>query len=512
MLRPPTKERLGLLVAAWLAAAACSGCGSGAGTPTSGAALGVNDHPEQPIGSDGEPAFNRAIDRAVLNRMQSAGVGMVRVPVPWFWIEPKTNRIDWHYVHRVDDYVQAASERGMRILMTVGGPPCWATSFPRATCGRGYVGTPGPTYPPRMLSGLTRYSAFVARRWGSHLAGIEVLNEPDHPQHLFLRAPGEVGLAKAYAAQVKATYRGVKRVAPAIPVVAGALAGSDGKFLQRLYDQGIQRFSDAISIHPYNVRFGNQFSAWPDPHRRSGDGRRYSFSAGIPWIHRIMVRNGDAAKPLWLTEFGFPTCAPSPLCLDQTTQARYLGESLKMLRRWPYVKVALAHEAHDSTSDSGNWLDNFGLLRENLAARPAYCALARATGVTSCRPDPLSPDGRAQDTLIRAWEDSRTYYLEHGRTFRRFDPGALTKLDSAIHGFPLQSRELKPTADVRPTTIGVAAGRADRTLTLCNASPTTAYCVVQEGVDGRYRVRYGKSAIGTWEAVGAVLAGASSTW
>jgi polysaccharide biosynthesis protein PslG len=330
--------------------------------------LGVNVHPEEPETLQAG-AYNPTDYTKVLDEMQAAGAQMVRVFVPWIWIEPNgPGQYDQSYLATMDSYVQAVRAHGMKLLMVLVGTPCWATSDPSSVCVDGQYGADdsGATYPPTADSAAGTIAAFIVNRWDPD--ALEVWNEPDLPQY-FTPAPGE-DTALAYTDLDKAVYSAVKAASPSTTVVAGAISQGDTTFLQDLYNDGIGQYSDAISVHPYNIEFSDPFEYWGDPLTAFPDNPEASFITAVPAIHQVMVANGDANKPLWITEFGFSACNPSYLCLDEETQAQYLKESIGAIESWPYVQVALVDEAWDSSGDYNSW-NGFGLLRNDFTRRPA---------------------------------------------------------------------------------------------------------------------------------------------
>jgi len=98
-----------------------------------------------------------------------------------------------------------------------------------------------------------------------------------------------------------------------------------------------------------------------------------------------MVANGDAAKPIYMTELGWSTtaaeCATGAWAgqkaagVDAPTQATYLEQAYHCLAQpqYSYVKVAIWFELVDNGT-STDPLDNYGLLTAALAPKPAFAA------------------------------------------------------------------------------------------------------------------------------------------
>ena len=72
-------------------------------------------------------------------------------------------------------------------------------------------------------------------------------------------------------------------------------------FLQQMYDAGARGAFDVLAVQAYGLRSG------PDDLRlASGD---VNFSRTLV-VRELMVKNGDAARPIWATEVGWN--APPP--------------------------------------------------------------------------------------------------------------------------------------------------------------------------------------------------------
>jgi hypothetical protein len=469
----------------------------------------VNIHPEQPIVNN-IGTYDATTDNAVLDRLQAAGVQMVRLFVPWLWVEPTgKGQYDQTYLSTVDTYVQAVRNHGMKLIITSSGSPCWATSYPTPTCVNGAWGSDltGANYVPANLQDAADNAVFDVQRWAPD--AIEIWNEPNNSHYLQV-LPGQ-DPATVYTDLAKTIYTSVKAVSPGTTVVAGSLAESDTNFLQALYDDGIRTYSDAISIHPYNIRFSDPFQYWADPSVPFPNDPEESLATGVPAIHQVMINNGDGSKPLWLTEFGFSACDPNYLCLDEQTAGQYLSDALNMIRGWSYVQVAMVHQGWDFSSNMNSW-NGFGAVRNDLSRRPVYCDLATTTGaITGCSPDQMNTERTAQDDLVRAWILARNYYLAHGNSFAGFGPGQLHKADGSFTGYNLTSYDEPTSSSANPKKIGIYVNSTGSDTELCNAAVLYAYCVYEHTGSGRYII-YGKASGNVFNAAGATNKGASTTW
>ncbi|MCW3069925.1 MAG: glycoside hydrolase family 5 protein, partial [Solirubrobacterales bacterium] len=211
---------------------------------------------------------------------------IVRADVPWSALEPQAGgTIDPHALAYTDRLMTAAAAAGIRVVATVAGTPCWASSAPRALlakCRPGQEGT-ASSWPPRVPGDYAAIVAYLAKRYAAQLAAIEVWNEPDQSNQAYFAGPHKAPL---YAAMLRAAYPAIKQANPNVPVLAGSLVGSNGVFLKALYIAGIMGYYDGLSVHFYNLTL-----------------------ASLRAIHEVQVSFGDT-KPLWLDEFGWSSCWP----------------------------------------------------------------------------------------------------------------------------------------------------------------------------------------------------------
>ena len=201
---------------------------------------------------------------------------------------------------------------------------------------------------------------------GARMAALEIWNEPNEANQSFLvsRSP-----AAAYVKLVKAAYAPVKSARPRLPVIVGSTSFADRAFIQRLYDLGIRGHHDGIAIHPYNE------SRDPDNARSAGL-EKWTFRAGVPWVRRAMVANGDADKGLWLTEFGWSTCASgaSSWCVSESKQSEYTNDAFRIARqdRWTYVKAMLVYNLRNKGTAATDRESQLGMQRRDFSAKPGW--------------------------------------------------------------------------------------------------------------------------------------------
>lgn len=279
---------------------------------------------------------------------------VVRLEVPWSVLEPRgPGQIDAHAVAAMDRLAQDAAAKGIRIIMMVDSTPCWASSAPRSLRRACAPDRPSRarSWPPATPSTYAAIVAYLAQRYGSSLAAIEVWNEPDQVNEQHFAGPDK---ARRYAAILRAAYPAIKQANPSVTVLGGSLVGSNGVFLRALYAAGIKGYYDGLAVHFYTLTL-----------------------AALREMHQVQSANGDAA-PLWLDEFGWSSCWPrykvqqEQACVTRQIQASNLSEIVGSVARLPYVAATVIYKLQGSTSE------DFGMLTDSGARKPAFNALRTA--------------------------------------------------------------------------------------------------------------------------------------
>ncbi len=207
----------------------------------------------------------RYLEKA-LDRVAEAGLSRVRADFTWAKIEPSPGV--WRF--EVTDRVMAeAARRGIRIL------PLLCYDNPKTY----------PGYAWQNPDAWRRFVQAVVTRYRGLIDVVEIWNEENIPFWKPKRDPAQ------YTEFLRLSYRAVKEVAPEVRVAMGGLAGRDYKYLEEMYKAGAADCMDIVNFHPY---------LWPDP----PDGL---LEEAIRRYRAVMAAHGDASKPIWITEMGWPT-------------------------------------------------------------------------------------------------------------------------------------------------------------------------------------------------------------
>lgn len=291
---------------------------------------------------------------------------LVRIEVTWSDFEPSASgQIEPSALALTDRIVAAASARGLRVIMLVDGTPCWASSAPDALLSKCVPGSPSEanSWPPAQPSAYAAFVAFLAKRYGAGLAGIEVWNEPDQANELYFAGPHK---AQHYAELLRAAYPAIKQADPSVQVLGGSLVGSNGLFLRALYAAGIKGYYDGLAVHFYTLTL-----------------------AALREIHQVQLANGDTT-PLWLDEFGWSSCWPGQriqqeqACVSAKMQARNFSDLFHSLAHTSWVAAAVFFKLRDSSGE------NFGVLNARGAHKQSFGTVSRLFVSPLGRPSPVT--------------------------------------------------------------------------------------------------------------------------
>ncbi len=246
-----------------------------------------------------------------------AGSGAASVRTAFYWWDGQPfgpGAVDFTAYDRV---VLAAARRGLRVLPVVHGTPGWAATDP------GDFGSP-----PRDTADLARFLEVLVGRygpdgslWREHpevrrraIRDWQIWNEPNLTRY-WSRQP----FARSYARVLKASRRALRRADPRARVILAGLPNQSWVALRDVYRAGGRRGFDAVALHPYT-------------------GKPRNVVRLVRIARRVMRRNGDRRKPVWVTELSWPaakgkTDGSAGFETTDQGQARRLREGLMRLAR-----------------------------------------------------------------------------------------------------------------------------------------------------------------------------------
>jgi len=306
-----------------------------------------------------------------------AGFRWIRQEFPWEDIEihgkgdfqdrrHEPYRSAWE---KYDQIVDLAERYDLDIIARLSNPPAWSRAQGNAA---------GTLAPPDNLDDYGDFVEAVVRRYQGRIHTYQIWNEPNiYPEW------GERPVSpEEYTELLKVGYTRVKEVCPECVVMSGALAQTiplgprdlnDFVFLQRMYDAGAGDYFDVLAMQGYGL--------WSGPTDRRMRARVLNFSRPL-YLREIMVRNGDADKPIWITEMNW-NAPPADLpdkpfgFVTPEQQARYAVLAYQRAQQeWPWLGVINTWFFKRATDTERNQpMYYFRLMEPNFKPQPVYHAL-----------------------------------------------------------------------------------------------------------------------------------------
>ncbi len=335
--------------------------------------FGVNVFLEQEV----DPAKRELAVRMA----HEAGFRWLRQEFPWEDIEihgkgdfedrrHEPYRSAWE---KYDHIVDLAEQYDMELIVRLSNPPAWTRA----------AGNEAGSYaPPDNLEDYGDFVQAVVERYKGRVRYYQIWNEPNiYPEW------GEATISpEAYVDLLKVGAERARAVDPDVVIISGALASTidldgihvpghnfnDLTFLQRMYDAGAAPYFDVLAMQGYGL--------WSGPTDRRMNPRVINFSRPR-FVRDVMVRNGDAAKAIWISEMNW-NAVPDEIAdkrYGQVTlqqQADYLPMAYQRLQReWPWLGVAntwYLKRATDAWEQNGQPEAYFRLLAPDFTPQPVY--------------------------------------------------------------------------------------------------------------------------------------------
>jgi hypothetical protein len=304
-----------------------------------------------------------------LELVRQMGAPTITEYFPWAYHEGEPGRFNWGHA---DQRVDFARNRGLSVIARLGGlVPDWARTPPGADPAQGaqLVDT---LLPEERFADFGDYVYEFVAHFRGRVRYVIVWNEPNVILEWgFRRVDPE-----AYTRLLRIAYTRAKQADPEVVVLGGALAPTlepetselalnDLNYLERMYAAGAGRYFDALAAHAYGLRFPAEEPPAPDV---------LNFRR-VELLREIMVKHGDAGKPIYVTESGWNdsprwTHAVRPLArVEYTLRAFQWAEA-----NWPFVP-AVCVWAFRYPAPQRSYGDYFTLVTPEFAPKPIYEAI-----------------------------------------------------------------------------------------------------------------------------------------
>jgi len=285
--------------------------------------------------------------------MKKAGISWVRVDILWSDIEPQPGKFSFDKYDRI---VNLLYKNRIHVLAILHYSTDWASSCGKWNC------------PPKDNALFVNYTVKVIDRYKDKIKFWEIWNEPDSSVYW----QPQDGL-KSYCALLKDIYIAAKKIDPDCKILNGGLANGLVS-VNKLYDNGAKDYFDILNIHffetPVNPKAILAVQAYPK------------------LVRKIMKRNGDSEKKIWITEIGCPGVkTKEPSSKLQKTCNWWMGKNPdeKQQSQWVediYSKLIYSEGVdkvfwaffRDTKDHWKNGTDSFGLVRWDFSSKPAFSA------------------------------------------------------------------------------------------------------------------------------------------
>jgi len=288
---------------------------------------------------------------------------------PWGYSEGAKGEIDWSHAEMV---IEFARRQGLTVIARLGGfVPEWARYAPDEPVGEGAPRT--DTYLPN-----SRFADFGDHVYSfvSHFKGrvkhIIIWNEPN----IILEWGFRPVNPEDYTALLKVAYTRAKAADPDVLVLAGALAPNlepassdlalnDLQYLERMYAAGAGLYMDGLAVHAYGLTFPPEEPPAPDA---------INFRRVELW-RELMVKYGDADKPMFLTESGWNDSPRWTRAVSPGARIEYtLGGYAWAETHWPWLQ-AVCTWAFRYPAPQRSYGDYFTLVTPEFQLKPIYEAI-----------------------------------------------------------------------------------------------------------------------------------------
>lgn len=296
----------------------------------------------------------------LIQAMKDARVQSVRLGIRWVTVEPKRGEWDFERVDKVVKQIRAAK---IDILCTLMSVPAWASGVdPKQV--KGFW----DTFAPKDMKDWEEYVRRVVTRYKGDIKYWEIWNE-ENGEDFYKPMPD----AKVYVSILKSSYDTIKKIDPKATVVLGGLQMNGiipnpwspvkiENFLQKIYDAGGKPYFDVVNVHPYVLATKEEGPAY--------------CAKLVRGTVEVMKRNGDATKPLWITETGIATNAT----VTEKMQAEHLAGIYRELGAIPEVKAIHWFLLQDMPYSVCGGEDAMGMVARDGRRKPAFEEYRKVAG------------------------------------------------------------------------------------------------------------------------------------
>jgi hypothetical protein len=307
----------------------------------------------------------------VMPLIAKSGAGWIRDDFGWAAMEPTPG--NYRIPGKAKAWIQAARAAGLKIdLILAYGNPAYADHYDTAA--------------------YAKAAGWLARELANDVQAIEILNEPNNfgfrdayrGQWNGNERNGSVSpYLQKYVQILNAAAKEIKLSNPDMTVIG---LGTPPPASFRMLALGLAPQVDGLTDHPYGKEMPEAVPYANNPYFLLRDGIATADGNGTfvsqVSMFRAQAKKYGATEKLWHTEWGYSTqrTKSGKPAISVDTQAIYILRRL-LESEATGVEHTFIYDFKDDGADPYSNEQNFGLVRNDLSAKPAYVALQRVTSI-----------------------------------------------------------------------------------------------------------------------------------
>ena len=380
---------------------------------------------------------------------------------------------------KYDQIVDLADKYGMELIVRVSTPPSWSRAEGEAV---------GAFAPPDDYEDFGDFVYQLVSRYKGRIRYYQLWNEPNiYPEW------GNYPISpEDYTRLLKIGATRAREADPNAVIIAGALASTialqpdaapptsalnDLLFLQRMYDAGAAPYFDIMAMQAYGL--------WSGPTDRRMQPRVMNF--GRPqFVRDLMVANGDASKPIWISEMAW-NAVPDAVAdkrfgqVSPEQQAQYEPMAYqRALEEWPWAGVVNTwyfKRASDEWFKQGKPEAYFRLADPDFTLQPVYESLKAY--IKSVQPALYPGTHEPSGWAVQADGEWQTVDAADQPFGKVWTGGVGAKLSFAFHG---DSLSVSPACAAEPCSGALKVTLDDQSpMTIRNGDPNSRLHVAAAG-------------------------------
>jgi len=281
----------------------------------------------------------------VLTKAQTNGVEWAREEFSWQTIEPVNDNYNFaNYDAAIEKYNTA----GVEVLGLITYSTEWASSNP---------GSADYEYYAPDMDAWEDYVTELVTRYEGQVAAWEIWNEPNSDQ--FWKSSEE-----DYITLLETASDVIRENDSDAIIVLGGTAGTDTDFVDSIYSQ-VENKSvfDVVAVHPYR-QANSSYNYMPE---ESIEGLN-QLQTDLENLRAVMRKNGDAGKPVWLTEFGWTSYDDG---VSEDEQADYLMRGYAIALSVANVQKVFWYTFRDDSESTEYLESSFGMVNRDFEDKEA---------------------------------------------------------------------------------------------------------------------------------------------